>query len=138
MSSLLPARPLSALLWALLFWLIGMVVGMIVFAVPSLKATEPIRHVASNPYITFPIVGLWVVVAWLVSQARLTTAPDPTMEGLRLGLMFAAVNFALDYAVLVKGMGTGSGFYAYLGPWLGYVCLVAVPWLSGRGMRHAA
>ncbi|HRY09961.1 MAG: hypothetical protein KC544_08050 [Gemmatimonadetes bacterium] len=129
---ILPTRPVSATSWGLAFWIVGMVAGIVVYAVPRLKATPPVHGLSANPWITLMILAAWIAMAWFLARSRLPKAADPTAEGLRLGILLCVVNVLLDLAIVVKAMGTGGAFYRYLGPWLAYASLVVVPWLVGR------
>jgi hypothetical protein len=119
---------------ALILWAAGFVIGGVVFSVPALRGAPAIPFVSSNPYITAPILIVWTMLSCILARPLLTRTADPVSQGLRIGLLFAAVNAMLDLVVVVGLMGNGPGFYAYAGPWVAYATLVAVPWLTGRAL----
>jgi hypothetical protein len=134
MLAVLPSRPLRSLAKALVFWLAGMVIGIVVFSVPQLRTASPIPYVSANPFISLPILLLWPVLARRFAWKHVSSVGDPTAEGLRLGLMFLAVNAVLDRVVVFGLMEAGADFYSYLGLWLAYLLLLLVPWYVGRGV----
>ena len=125
-------HPRRAIVGGLLLWLTGMVVGIAVFSVPQLRSAPAIPFLTSNPFITAPILVIWIVLSRSLARRFLVDAPKPAAEGLRIGLLFFAVNAVLDFVVVVGLMKNGINFYAYLGPWLGYATLVIMPWMVGR------
>jgi hypothetical protein len=131
-TSLLPARPIRTAAFGALLWLSGIVVGGVVFATPALKAVPAIPYVTANPFITVPILALWTILAWVLPRGSVAQAARPRVEGLRIGMMFLAVNVVLDLMLVVGLMKTGPGFYGYGGLWSAYALLVVVPWLTGR------
>jgi uncharacterized membrane protein (DUF441 family) len=137
MRALFPARPLRAAAFGLLLWFSGMVVGSIVFATPQLEAARPIQYLTANPFITVPIIPLWTILAWAFSRGSVSRAPEPREEGIRIGLVFLAVNVLMDLLLMVGVMHVGASFYSYAGLWLAYLVLVAVPWLTGRAALAA-
>ena len=122
----------KALLYAGLLWVVGFFWGSIVFMTPALKAVPPIPYVSSNPAISFPILLLWLVLAWLLARNFLKTAEPRAEAGRKLGITFVAVNIVLDLVVLVLLLKTGFGFYASLSVWIAYAILLFVPWRLGR------
>lgn len=134
----MPKKFGQALAYASLIWMIGFVWGSIVFMTPSLKNIASVPYVSRYPAISFPILLIWVVLTYLLSRSYLRSAPDKPSEGLRLGLMFAAVNFLLDLLVLVWLFGNGAGYFAALTIWAAYLMLVVVPWWVGRQTEASA
>ena len=63
---------------------------------------------------------------------------DKAGEGLKLGVLFALVNFVLDLLVLVLLFKTGFGYFASLTVWLAYCILVTVPCLVGRSLERSS
>jgi hypothetical protein len=49
----MPQKRFKAFGLAVLIWLVGFVWGSIVFMTPTLKATQPIPYISSNPAISF-------------------------------------------------------------------------------------
>src|SRR5215510_5794493 len=80
----------KALGFAILIWIIGFVWGSFVFMTPALKATPAIPYVSANPAISFPILLVWIPITYLFARVCLWRSPNPTLEGLRTGIMFAA------------------------------------------------
>lgn len=127
----------KALGLGILIWIIGFVWGSIVFMTPALKATPMIPYVSANPAISFPILFGWIPVAYLFARVCLWRNPSPTAEGLRIGIIFAAINFILDLLMLVWLLRAGFGYFASLTVWLGYLILLIIPWLTGRSLQKA-
>lgn len=132
MRKILPSRLGRALAGGAILWLIGMVIGAVVFAIPPLRSAPEIPYVAANPFITVPILLTWPLLARRLAQPHVAAA-DPLAEGIRVGLVFLAVNAVLDRAIVVGLMGAGAEFYSYAGLWLAYATLVFAPWSGGRG-----
>jgi hypothetical protein len=134
MTSLVPRQPVRVVAYGFLLWLTGMIVGSVVFATPQLKATPAIPYLTANPFITFPIIALWSLLAWALTRKTVSLAPDPRAEGLRIGLVFLVTNAVLDLLLVVGAMRAGISFYSYAGLWFAYGVLVIAPWFVG----HAA
>lgn len=88
----MPQKIGRALSFAILLWMLGFVWGSIVFMVPSLKAAPPIPLVSSNPWISFPILFVWLPVSYVLARSYLRSAQSPRTEGLKLGLLFSLTN----------------------------------------------
>ena len=131
----LPYKPGRALAYALLIWGVGVVWGSVVVMTPALKATPPIPLVSQNPAISFPLLIVWSLMAFLLARGYLRGAADKAGEGLKLGVTFSAVNVALDLLVLFLLLRAGPGYFVSLTVWLAYLILLIVPWLTGRGRR---
>jgi hypothetical protein len=132
----MPNRLGKALMYAVFLWLIGFVWGSIVFMTPALKRVPPIRYVSSNPAISFPILVVWLIAAYLFARSYLGTAPDRHGEALQLGITFSIVNFLLDLLVLVLILKAGFGYFVSLTVWLGYFILFIIPWMAGRSFSN--
>jgi len=128
---------LKALGLGILIWIVGFVWGSIVFMTPALKATPMIPYVSANPAISFPILLVWIPLTYLFARVCLWRSPNPTAEGLRIGIMFAAANFILDLLMLVWLLRAGFGYFVSLTVWLGYLILLIIPWLTGRSLQKA-
>jgi predicted acyltransferase len=102
---------LKALGLGILIWIVGFVWGSIVFMTPALKATPMIPYVSANPAISFPILLVWIPLTYLFARVCLWRSPNPTAEGLRIGIMFAAANFVLDLLMLVWLLRAGFGYF---------------------------
>lgn len=131
---ILPSGPVTTASWGLAFWLVGMVAGGIVFAFPRLKGAPPVPGLSANLWITLMILATWIPTTFFLARSHLAGAADPAIEGLRFGALLCLVNILLDLAIVVRVMGTGGAFYRYLGPWLAYASLVAIPALVGRAL----
>src|SRR5262245_49167684 len=97
-------RFLPVLGWALLLWFVGMLVGSVVFAVPQLKEAQAIPWVTANPFITVPILVLWPLLVWIITRKRVANSQHPRSEGVKVGLVFLAVNVVLDFVLVVNVM----------------------------------
>jgi hypothetical protein len=128
----MPYRPVKALLYAILLWVTGFIWGSIVFMTPALKAVEPIPYISSNPAISFPILIGWILLTWLLAKNYLKGAGDTAAEGLKFGIVLAAVNFILDLVVLVVLLKAGAMYFASLTVLIAYAMLIVIPWRVGR------
>jgi hypothetical protein len=133
----MPQKLFKALGFAILIWIIGFVWGSIVFMTPALKATPPIPYVSGNPAISFPILLVWIIVAYLLGRVYLSRVSNPAAEGLKLGIVFSLMNFILDLVVLVVLLKAGIGYFASATVWLAYFLLLIIPWLTGRSLQKA-
>ena len=134
----MPYRIGKALIYAVLIWLIGFVWGSIVFMTPALKNISAIPYVSKNSAISFPILIIWLMVAYILARSYLKAAADKVAEGLKLGIMFSVVNVGLDLLVLVLLLRAGFSYFISLTVWLGYLVLLIIPWLVGRSAQRAA
>lgn len=132
----LPYRIGKALIYAVLLWVIGFVWGSIVFMTPALKTVAPIPYVSRNPAISFPILIMWLIVTYLLAKSYLKTAPDKVAEGLKLGIVFSAVNILLDLLILVLLLKAGFSYFVSLTVWLAYFMLLMLPWMTGRSLQR--
>jgi hypothetical protein len=130
----MPERIGRALGHALLIWLSGFVWGSVVFMTPVLRNIAPIPYVSRYPAISFPLLLLWLLIAYLLARSYLKVTTDKATEGLRLGVLFAVVNFILDLLVLVLLFKNGLAYFASLTVWLAYFTVLTVPWLTGRSL----
>jgi len=127
----------KALGFAILIWIIGFVWGSFVFMTPALKATPAIPFVSANPAISFPILLVWIPITYLFARICLSRSANPKVEGFKVGVMFAGMNFLLDLVMLVLALKAGVGYFASLTVWLGYLILLIIPWLTGRSLQKA-
>ena len=134
----MPYRTGKALIFAVLLWVIGFVWGSIVFMTPALKTVAAIPYLSSNPAISFPILIIWLVVTYLLAKSYLKPAGDKVAEGLKLGLVFSAVNILLDLLVLVFLLKNRFSYFISLTVWLGYFMLFMIPWRVGRSLQRKA
>jgi hypothetical protein len=125
-------KTIQALAYALLIWIAGFVWGSIVFMTPALKSVAAIPYVSKNPAISFPILLIWPFLTYVLARSYLKNVPDKGAAGLRLGLIFSAVNLVLDLVVLVFLLKTGFSYFVSLTVWAGYLMLLIIPWLTGR------
>jgi hypothetical protein len=126
----------KAFTYAILLWVIGFIWGSIVFMTPALKEVSAIPYVSSNPAISFPILIIWPIATYFLAKSYLKRAGDKAAEGLKLGIMFSAVNFLLDLLVLVFLLKAGFGYFVSLTVWLAYFMLLMIPWITGRSMQR--
>src|SRR6185436_7698877 len=108
----MPQKPIKALGFAILIWIIGFIWGSFVFMTPSLKSVPAIPYVSSNPAISFPIIFIWLPLAYLLARNFLKNSGTPEAQGIKLGLAFSEVNFVLDIIVLVVLLKAGVGYFA--------------------------
>jgi len=134
----MPEKVGRALAYAILIWIVGFMWGMVVFMTPALKGLPSIPYVSRYPAISFPVLIIWILLTYLLSRSYLRSVTDKASEGLRLGAMFALVNFVLDLLVLVLLFKTGFVYFASLTVWLAYCILVTVPCLVGRSSQQSA
>ena len=132
----MPFRTGKALIYAVSLWAIGFVWGSIVFMTPALKTVSAIPYVSSNPAISFPILFIWLIVAYLLASSYLKTAGDKTNTGLKLGIMFSIVNIVLDFLVLMLLLKAGFSYFISLTVWFGYVMLFMIPLITGRALQR--
>jgi hypothetical protein len=129
--SLRPAKPIKAILLAIVIWMTGFIWGSVVFMTPSLKTVPRIEYISSNPVISFPLLILWPLLTYFFARAYLKGLPDPASEGGKLGVVFSLVNFLLDLLVLVFLLQAGWGYFKSLTVWLAYLILLFVPRWTG-------
>ena len=132
----MPERIGRALAYALLIWITGFVWGSVVFMTPALKNVAAIPYVSRYPLISFPVLIIWLLIAYLLARSYLKLTTDKASEGLKLGLLFAVVNFILDLFVLVILFKNGFTYFASLTVWLAYFILLTVPWFTGRSLAR--
>jgi hypothetical protein len=130
----MPERIGRALGYAVLIWLSGFIWGSVVFMTPALRNVAAIPYVSRYPAISFPLLLLWPLIAYLLARSYLKKATDLAAEGLRLGLLFAVVNLVLDLLVLVFLFKNGFAYVASLTVWLAYFILLTVTWFTGRSL----
>ena len=128
----------KALGFAILIWVTGFIWGSIVFMTPALKSVPPIPYVSSNPAISFPLLVLWPVLVYLLARSFLKPAAEKPSQGLKLGLIFSAVNLLLDLVVLVFLLKAGFSYFASLTVWIAYGLLLVLPRMVGRSMEKKA
>jgi hypothetical protein len=126
----------KALSYEVFLWVTGFIWGSIVFMTPALKTTAAIPYVSSNPAISFPILILWPIATYLLAKSYLKGSGDKAGEGLKLGLMFSAVNVLLDLLVLVLLLKAGFSYFVSLTVWLAYLILFIIPWMVGRSLQR--
>ena len=130
----MPERMGRALAYALSIWITGFLWGSVVFMTPALKNVPAIPYVSRYPLISFPVLIIWLLIAYLLARSYLNLTTDKASEGLKLGLLFAVVNFILDLLVLVLLFKNGFTYFASLTVWLAYLVLLTVPWFTGRSL----
>jgi hypothetical protein len=132
----MPYKLGKAFIYAVSIWLIGFVWGSIVFMTPVLKHVPALPYVSTNPVISFPILIIWLIVAYLMAKSYLEQAPDKADEGLKLGFIFSVVNVLLDLLVLVILLKAGFNYFISLTVWVGYLLLLVIPWLVGLLLKR--
>lgn len=104
---------------------------------PALKSVSAIPYVSKYPAISFPVLLIWPVATYFLARNYLAGTRNREAEGLKLGLVFSGVNFALDLLVLVFLLKTGFSYFGSATVWLAYLILLLIPWLTGRSMQKA-
>jgi hypothetical protein len=132
----MPQRLGKALVSAVLIWITGFVWGTVVFMTPALKGISSIPYISRYPAISFPLLVIWPLVAYVLARNYLRTATNQAAEGLKLGFIFAVVNLLLDLFVLVLLFKNGLAYFISLTVWLAYFILLTVPWLVGRSLAN--
>ncbi|HEY8186586.1 MAG TPA: hypothetical protein VIF64_10970 [Pyrinomonadaceae bacterium] len=132
----MPQRLGRALFYAVLIWITGFVWGTVVFMTPALKSISSIPYISRYPAISFPLLVIWPLVAYVLARNYLRAVTDQATEGLKLGFMFAVVNLLLDLLVLVLLFQNGLGYFVSFTVWLAYFILLTVPWLVGRSLAN--
>ncbi len=128
-------KPVKALWYAVLIWLIGFVWGTIVFMTPALKDIPAIPYVSKYPAISAPLIVAYFIIIFLLTRQYLEDTNKKAAEGLKFGATIFLLNFILDalvYVVLFKS----SDYFAYFSIWLSYILAVAVPWFTGRWLER--
>ena len=133
----MPQRVGKALVYAVLIWIVGFVWGSVVFMTPALKSIPSIPYISRYPAISFPLLVVWPLMAYVLARNYLRATTDPAAEGLKLGFMFAIVNLLLDLLVLVLLFQNGFGYFVSLTVWLAYFILLIVPYLAGRSLARS-
>jgi len=127
-------KPLTALWYAFLVWLVGFLWGTVVFVVPALKGIPPVPYVSKYPAISFPIIIAYVFLVYFLSTRYLKDAGDRVGEGLKLGATLSLVNLVLDAAVYYGAFGTRD-YFSYLSIWFSYGMFFAIPWYAGKRLQ---
>ena len=129
----MPILTVRAVLYSISLWVIGFVWGSVVFMTPALKGIASIPYVSRYPAISFPLLFVLPVAAYVCARRYLKNSNGGD-EGFRLGLTFAITNLVLDLLVLVVLFGNGLAYFASITVWLAYLLLLVVPWLTGRSL----
>ncbi len=129
----MPILTVRAVLYAISLWIIGFVWGSVVFMTPALKGVASIPYVSRYPAISFPLLFILPVAAYVCARRYLKNR-NSWDEGFRLGLTFAITNLVLDLLVLVVLFGNGLAYFASITVWLAYLLLLVVPWLTDRSL----
>jgi hypothetical protein len=133
----MPRKLFKAVAFAILIWITGFVWGSIVFMTPALKSVSPIPYISKNPAISFPLLLIWPVLTYLLAKNYFMSVTNRTAEGLKLGIVFAVVNFLLDLIVLVFLLKAGVNYFASVTVWIAYFILLIIPWLMGNSLQKA-
>lgn len=128
-----PYKLSSALFYAILLWVIGFIWGSTVFMIPALKNVSSIPNFSQFPAISFPILIISFVLAFIISKKYLKAAENKPREGLKLGMTFVFVNLLLDFILLFDVFGS-KAYFGYVSVWLNYLILLLVPWVVGHSI----
>ncbi|HLN99153.1 MAG TPA: hypothetical protein VK208_11885 [Pyrinomonadaceae bacterium] len=130
----MPERIARALAYAFLIWITGFVWGSIVFITPALKNIATIPYVSRYPAISFPLLLLWIPLAYMLARSYLKVTTNKANEGIKLGFVFAVTNLVLDLLVIVLLFKNGLTYFGSLTVWLAYLILLTAPWFAGRSL----
>ncbi len=130
-----PYKPLKALWYAVLLWLIGFIWGTIVFMAPALKDIPTIPYISKYPAVSAPLTVVYFIIIFLLTKRYLADTDKKAAEGLKFGLTIFLLNFILDALVYVV-LFRSSDYFAYFSIWLSYAISVAVPWFAGRRLER--
>lgn len=128
----MPSNPARTFLYTFTIWLFGFVWGSIVFMIPTLKEIPSVPYVSSCPAISVPgIIGFWFL-AKVFSKKLLAGVPDPSSEGIRIGVIFAGTCLVLDFFVIALAFNAGLELLVTLSIWLAYGAVLYVPYREGK------
>jgi hypothetical protein len=128
----MPQKPIKAITFAVILWLIGLVWGSIIFMLPSLKTTAPNPFISSNPWISFPLLLMWLPASYLFAGNYQRSVRNPDGEGLKPGWLFSLMNAVLNILVLAVIFENGLQYFALLTVFFGYGLLLLMPWWAAR------
>ncbi len=129
-----PYKPVKALWYAALLWLIGFIWGTIVFMTPALKDIPTIPYISKYPAVSAPLIVAYFIIIFLLTKRYLKDTDKKAAEGLKFGLTIFLLNFILDALVYVV-LFRSSDYFAYFSIWFSYILAVAVPWFTGRWLE---
>jgi len=112
----------AAIGFGVLMWLIGFVWGSVVFMTPTLKAVPSIPLFSRYPWISFPLLVLFPLLAyWFAPKCveRGSAGKVPPV-----GFLFVGVNLVLDWLVLVIAFKSGMPYFYFLSVWICYALVV--------------
>jgi hypothetical protein len=127
-------RPVTAVAYALVIVAVTFVWAGFVANVPALRDVGGVPLIVHNPVVALPILGAWTVLSVMLARHYLTGAPNPSAEGITLGLVFVAAAAVFDAVVVAGIVGEGLRHFAQLVVWVGYAVLVLAPWWVGRSL----
>jgi hypothetical protein len=136
MQEILPYKPVMATLFAVSLLLVAVPWAAFVANSPKLAAAPGIPYFANNLVISVPVAVIWVAMAAVLAKYYLAGASDPSLEGLKLGVMFAAAGLFLDGIIVALLVGRGWAHFNQGILWLTYALLVFIPWWIGRSLAQ--
>jgi len=114
----------KAILYGILIWVVGFVWGTVVFMTPALKAVPSIPMFSRYPWISFPLLILFPLMAYGCSP-KCVERSDAGHGVPQVGLVFVAANLLLDWLVLVIAFQSGMQYFYFLSVWICYALVVA-------------
>jgi uncharacterized membrane protein (DUF485 family) len=96
MRDILPYKPVIAVLFAVSLLVVAVPWAAFVANTPKLAAAPGVPYFTNNVVMSVPVAIIWVVIAAVLTKYYLMGVSDPAVEGLKLGLMFAAAGLFLD------------------------------------------
>jgi hypothetical protein len=130
----MPFRLARASGYALLFWIIGFVWGVIVFTVPTLRNVPSVSYVSKYPAISIPLLVTYPILMFFTTRTLLKETIEHS-EGARFGVVVLVVNVVFDsfvYVVFLKSID----YFTYLSIWFAYIMFLTVPWLTGIWLKR--
>ena len=130
-----PYKFIKALFYAILLWLIGFIWGTVVFMVPAVKNFPAIPVFSKYPFISFPILLIYILLAMVIARKYLQATTQKASEGLKLGITLVLMNFILDWSVLFH-LFKAYDYFNFASVWIAYLILFSVPWFVGKRMQN--
>ncbi|NQU99538.1 MAG: hypothetical protein HQ538_02270 [Parcubacteria group bacterium] len=116
-------KPVKGILMGLLIWVAGFMIGSIVMMVAGMD------KIGTVMILVMPIVNI-LISFWYLKK-------NPGMlEGIKLGVIWIAVNVILDIAVLALAFGNGFSYFTAWTVLLGYFDMILIPAIIGKYLEN--
>lgn len=136
MQNILPYKPVMAVLFAASLLVVAVLWAAFVANSPKLAAAPGIPYFTNNVVMSVPVAVVWIVMAAVLTKYYLAGASEPAVEGLKLGLMFAATGLFLDGVIVAMLVGRGWVHFSQGILWLTYALLIVIPWWIGKSLAQ--